>query len=71
MPLIPPIFLFDIDGVLVEPAGYRAAVHATLRHFLAPAGIPACLLPDDEILQDFEASGLTSEWDMVPVRLAR
>ena len=28
------IILLDIDGVLVHPGGYRAALRATVNHFL-------------------------------------
>ena len=31
--------LFDIDGVLVEPSGYRAAVQATLHYFTRRMGL--------------------------------
>jgi len=64
------VFLFDIDGVLVEPHGYRGAVQSTLRYFTEQFGIPATLLPDDAIIDLCEANLMTSEWDMVPIFLA-
>jgi len=64
------VFLFDIDGVLVEPHGYRGAVLSTLRYFTDQFGIPATLLPDEEIIILCEANQITSEWDMVPICLA-
>ncbi len=63
----PPVFLFDLDGVLVAPRGYRAAVQAALRHTLNRWGWPL-RLPED--LPDlFEAVGISSEWDMLPLIL--
>jgi hypothetical protein len=59
------IILLDIDGVLVQPGGYRAALHATVNYFLdagfqVPETIPA----------DLEKRGISSEWDMVPLIIA-
>lgn len=64
------IFLFDIDGVLVEPLGYRRAVHAALAYFARQMGLPDSCLPPEDIPALFEAHRVTSEWDMVPVCLA-
>lgn len=64
------IFLFDIDGVLVEPRGYRAAVQAALQYFTRGMGLQPVHLPSEEDLALFEASRITSEWDMVPLALA-
>jgi len=64
------VFLFDIDGVLVSPHGYRAAVRATLAHFAGLFGLPSALLPSEETYAIFEAQRITSEWDMVPLCLA-
>ena len=64
------VFLFDIDGVLVEPHGYRGAVLSTLKYFTDQFGIPTTLLPDEEIIILCEANQITSEWDMVPICLA-
>lgn len=63
------ILLLDIDGVLVEPRGYRASTLATLRWFSRRWGwqFP---LPGEEVMASFEAHGITSEWDMVPLMLA-
>jgi hypothetical protein len=65
-----PVFLFDIDGVLVAPYGYRAAVRATLGYFYDQMNLPERLLPDENVLAGFEAIRITSEWDMVPICLA-
>lgn len=64
------IFLFDIDGVLIQPGGYRAAVRATLAYFLNRMGLPGSLAPDEAIMAYFEANRITSEWDMTPISLA-
>jgi hypothetical protein len=63
------IVLFDIDGVLVQPAGYRAAVKATMDYFLDRLGVERDAF-SEEIAVLFEALGVTSEWDMVPISLA-
>ena len=63
------IFLFDLDGVLIKPGGYRAAVRATLNYFASRLGVGPQVL-DEETLSIFESLGITSEWDMVPISLA-
>jgi hypothetical protein len=65
----PVIFLFDLDGVLVRPGGYRAAVQATVNHFARWLGLPE-LAPDEPTIAIFEAQGITGEWDMIPLSLA-
>jgi len=67
--LIPVVFLFDLDGVMVQPSGYRAAVRATVNHFARCMGLPD-LAPDDHTVAIFEAQGITCEWDMIPITLA-
>ena len=59
------IILLDIDGVLVHPGGYRAALRATVNHFIEPP----LLIPED-VLIDLEKRGIASEWDMAPLLLA-
>jgi hypothetical protein len=63
------ISLFDIDGVLVQPGGYRAAYYQTVRHFLEMMGLGR-FAPIDSVPEMLESFGVTSEWDMVPVTLA-
>ncbi|MDX9866067.1 MAG: hypothetical protein RBT34_14790 [Anaerolineaceae bacterium] len=63
------ICLFDIDGVLVQPAGYRAAVKATMDYFLDQLGFQQEMY-GEEIAVLFESLGVTSEWDMMPISLA-
>jgi hypothetical protein len=64
------IFLFDIDSVLVEPLGYRAALMATLQRLIRHIGFDEDLLPDIDTIEYFEAMHITSEWDMAPIILA-
>ena len=59
------IVLLDIDGVLVHPGGYRAALRATVNHFIEPP-----LVIPEEVLTDLENRGISSEWDMAPLLLA-
>lgn len=65
----PDVFLFDVDGVLVRPGGYRASVRATVNYFTNFLAL-GDLAPDDETIAIFEAQGITCEWDMVPALLA-
>jgi hypothetical protein len=65
----PTVLLFDLDGVLIKPGGYRAAVRATVNYFTNRLGL-GDLAPDDETIAIFEAQEITCEWDMVPLLLA-
>lgn len=56
------LLLFDVDGVLIHALGYKAALRATVRHFLALMGQPDYAPTEDEIAI-FEACGITNEWD--------
>lgn len=60
--------LFDIDGVLINPSGYRKAVYDTTYHFLKKLGFPNIAI-NEEIITSFEAIGITSEWDVIPLYL--
>ena len=64
----PRVLLLDIDGVLVAPLGYRAAVQAALAHTFRRWGWP--LAPPDDLAEHYEAAGISSEWHMVPLALA-
>lgn len=61
--------LLDIDGVLLEAEGYRLACIDTINDFLAQMGQPGFTV-DREITDRFEASGISCEWDMVPLSMA-
>jgi len=58
------IILLDIDGVLVQPGGYRAALRATVQRFIGNFHI------DEDFLTDLEKRGISSEWDMSPLIIA-
>lgn len=62
------VVLLDVDGVLVTPGGYRAALHATLNHFAALMGMPHFDFHEEKIAE-LERHGIFSEWDMVPILL--
>jgi hypothetical protein len=64
-----PIVLFDLDGTLIKPGGYRAAYRASIEYLLGQMGL-SYLVPDEEVTNRFEASAITSEWDMLPISLA-
>ncbi|MDR3573824.1 MAG: hypothetical protein P4L50_08185 [Anaerolineaceae bacterium] len=64
-----PVFLFDVDGVLVIPAGYRQASQAAINFFTRQMGIEDQLL-DENIFALFESNNIISEWDIVPLCLA-
>ncbi len=59
------IILLDIDGVLVHPGGYRAALRATVQHFLG-----SHFETQEDVLTDLEKRGISSEWDMTPLIIA-
>jgi len=59
------IILLDIDSVLVQPHGYRAALRATIARFI-PASVP---IPESLILE-IEKRGISSEWDMAALLIA-
>jgi hypothetical protein len=63
------IILLDIDGVLVTPGGYRAALHSTLNYFATLMGSPHFDFHEEQIAE-LEKHGIFSEWDMVPILLA-
>ena len=60
--------LFDIDGVLINPSGYRKAVYDTTSYFLNKLGF-AKISINEEIITTFESIGITSEWDIIPLYL--
>jgi hypothetical protein len=63
------IILLDIDGVLVHPGGYRAALRAAFNYFSSLMGLPHIDIPEEKITE-LEKRGISSEWDMVPLLLA-
>ena len=63
------LFLFDLDGVMVEGCGYLKALQDTVAHFSRQMGVGEHP-PTKEEAQVFEANGLTSEWDSGPMCVA-
>jgi hypothetical protein len=59
------IILLDMDGVLVQPEGYREAVRATVDHF-----VDQSLTIDEATMAELERRQITSEWDMAPLLVA-
>ena len=62
------ILLFDMDGVLITPGGYRAAFIATMNHFGQKLGF-AGLAPSVSEIEVFEAESI-NEWDMIGLSMA-
>ena len=58
------IILLDIDGVLVQPGGYRAALRATVERFIGDYVI------EEDVPVSMEKRGISSEWDMSPLIIA-
>ncbi len=66
----PSVILFDLDGVLVSPGGYRKAVLETIQRVCKTKISVSYNLPTEQDLQFLEAHGITGEWDMIPLCLA-
>lgn len=58
------IILLDIDGVLVQPGGYRAALRETVKRFIGGYII------EEDLIASMEKRGISSEWDMSPLIIA-
>lgn len=63
------VLMLDIDGVLVNPGGYRKATQATLDWFTRRMG-KGTVSYTEEIFNQFEAQNISSEFDIVPLCLA-
>lgn len=64
-----PVFLIDLDGVLVEPRGYRLAIRSALNWFTERMGL-GDMYPGEDAIAGFEAITMTSEWDITAILLA-
>jgi hypothetical protein len=60
------VWLFDLDGVLIHPGGYREALRRTVAHFSQAAGYAPAPLAESAI-ESFEAQGITCEWDIAGI----
>ncbi len=63
------LFLFDVDGVLVEARGYLRALQDTVAYFSRHMGVGEHP-PTEEEIRIGEAQGMTSEWDSAPTYIA-
>ncbi len=63
-----PVFLIDLDSVLIEPRGYRMAIQSTLAYFTEKMGL-GDLYPGEDVIASLEAINMTSEWDITPILL--
>jgi len=63
------VFLFDIDGVLIQAHGYLRALQDTVAYFSQQLGVGEHP-PTEAEVRAFEANGLTSEWDSAPMCIA-
>jgi hypothetical protein len=57
------VILFDVDGVLLHPVGYKEAMHVSVSHFVRLMGQTGPVGPTYEDIALFEAHGFTNEWD--------
>ncbi|MAT41077.1 MAG: hypothetical protein CL609_01965 [Anaerolineaceae bacterium] len=57
-------FLFDIDGVLLNPGGYRKAASDTVQHYFKDLGFKNIHI-DLSAFERFESLEITNEWDMI------
>lgn len=64
------LLIFDIDGVLLNNLGYRGAFAQSLEYYLGKAGVTEFQPGPHELGAFFESTGVTSEWDMIPIILA-
>ena len=64
-----PVFLIDLDSVLIEPRGYRRAIQSTLAYFTQKMGL-GDLYPGEDAIARYEAINMTCEWDITPITLA-
>lgn len=64
-----PVFLFDIDGVLIQSHGYRKAFFNTIDSYFDQFGLN-WLTVDETVYHEFDHSPFTAEWDMAPLTIA-
>jgi hypothetical protein len=66
------IFLFDVDGVLVDPRAYKIGVGKTLEFLLAQTTKQdlSTLLPDEADFAFMESRGIHDVWDMCNIMFA-
>lgn len=67
-----PVFLFDVDGVLVDPRAYKVGIVRTLEFLLSQTTDRNIseLLPDDAEFAYMESRGIHDVWDMCNIMFA-
>lgn len=60
------VILFDVDGVLLHAQGYKEALRDATRYFAEQMGL-LHIDVSDAIIADFEALGVTNEWESLPL----
>ncbi len=63
------LLLFDMDGVLLDPGGYRQSMKASVKRISLALGLVGFELSDNQIAH-FEALGITNEWDTLAISTA-
>lgn len=60
------VILFDVDGVLLDAHGYKEALRDATQYFAQQMGL-ANILVSNAMIADFEAMGVTNEWESLPL----
>lgn len=60
------LFLFDMDGVLLEHSGYHTALRHSLQHIGHILGAPRVEITEAQISK-FESLSVTNEWDTLAI----
>ncbi len=63
------IFLFDVDGVIVNPLAYRLGITKTLTELAERIGLQdiKAMLPNEQEIATMEAHGVHDVWDMTNI----
>jgi len=65
------VILFDVDGVLLHPVGYKEVMRVSVDHFGRLMGQTNSVGPTDEDIALFESHGITNEWDTTAMCVAQ
>lgn len=64
---MPKLFiLFDMDGVLLEPNGYKQALQTSVKRIGSALGAPNAQITVNQIAR-FETAHITNEWDTIAI----
>lgn len=63
------VFLFDVDGVIVNPVAYRLGIGRTLAELLDKISVSNAksMLPSEHEISTFEANGVHDVWDITNI----